>query len=195
MGLQVGSKAPDMSLDAVNADGSFGSYKIHEPGKWTVLFFYPLDFTFVCPTEINAFSDKVDEFTKIGARVLGCSIDSKFSHLAWSQKSRKEGGIAGLSYPLLADVNKSLADAFGVLLPAGIALRGVFIIDDEGTVQYGAVNNNSVGRSVDETLRVLKAFQQNKKTGEVCPANWHEGDMTMKPDPKKSLEYFEKAAK
>ena len=195
MGLQVGSKAPDMSLDAVNADGTFGNYKIHEPGKWTVLFFYPLDFTFVCPTEINAFADQYKEFEKLGARVLGCSIDSKFSHLAWSQKPRKEGGIQGITYPLLADVNKQLAEAFGVLTPGGVALRGAFLIDDEGIVQYAAVHNLSVGRSVDETLRVLKAFQQTKKTGEVCPANWNEGGMTMKPDPKKSMEYFEKAAK
>lgn len=194
MALQVGSKAPDFALDAVVNGGEFKQVKLSDyKGKWVVLFFYPLDFTFVCPTEIVAFQDHYADFAKSGAEVIGCSVDSKFSHLAWLEKPKKEGGIQGVKYPILADINKTVSRDYGVLVEgAGVALRGVFIIDDEGTVQYAAIHNLSVGRSVEETLRVLHAFQHTKKTGEVCPAGWTEGGDTMKPDWNKSKDYFGK---
>ena len=191
----VQKAAPDFKADAVVGklfkSVSLSDYK----GKWLVLYFYPLDFTFVCPTEITAFSDKQEEFTKIGAEVVGCSIDSKFTHLAWINTPRKEGGLGDIKHPLLADVTKKIARDYDVLIEeAGIALRGLFIINPEGKVVYQVIHDLGVGRSVDETLRVIKAFQQVAKTGEVCPANWTEGKKTMKPDTQKSKEYFAAAA-
>jgi len=192
--LQVGQKAPAFKADASLGNDEFKSISIEDyKGKWLVLFFYPLDFTFVCPTEINAFSDEIEKFKKIGAEVLGVSVDSKFSHNAWTKLSRKEGGIQGLKYPLLADINKSIANDYGVLLPGGVALRGLFVIDPEGTLQHQTVNFLNFGRSTDETLRVVQAIQTAKTTGEVCPANWKPGDKTMKPDPVKSKEFFANA--
>ena len=187
----VQKPAPDFKADAVVGklfkSVSLGDYK----GKWLVLFFYPLDFTFVCPTEITAFSDRVAEFEKVGAEVVGCSIDSKFTHLAWINTPRKDGGLGDIKYPLLADVTKKIARDYGVLIEeAGIALRGLFIVNPEGKVVYQVVHDLGVGRSVDETLRVISAFQQVEKTGEVCPANWSAGKKTMKADPVKSKEYF-----
>ena len=169
---------------------SLGDFK----GKWVVLFFYPLDFTFVCPTEITAFSDRIQDFQKLGCEVLGCSVDSQFSHLAWINTSREKGGLGDLKYPLLADLDKKIAADYGVLLPSGIALRGLFLINPKGQIAYEVVHDLAVGRSVDETLRVLKAFQQVEKTGEVCPANWKEGSATMIPNPKDSQKYFSKKA-
>lgn len=189
--LQVGQKAPDFKADAALGNDEFKSLSLVDyKGKWLVLFFYPLDFTFVCPTEINAFSDNLETFKKLGAEVVGVSVDSKFSHNAWMKNPRKEGGIQGLKFPLLADINKTIAADYGVLLPAGIALRGLFIIDPEGVLQYQVVNFLNFGRSTEETLRVLEAIQYVKKTGEVCPANWKSGQKGMIPDPVKSKEYF-----
>jgi alkyl hydroperoxide reductase subunit AhpC len=190
----VQKKAPDFAADAVLADGSFKNIKLSDyKGKWVVLFFYPLDFTFVCPTEIIAFSDRIADFKAIGAEVVGVSVDSKFSHLAWRNTARNQGGLGDLGYPLVADLNKSIARDYGCLIEeAGIALRGLFIIDPEGTVRAAIVHDLPVGRSVDETLRVIKAFQFVAKHGEVCPANWTEGKATMKADPKGSKEYFAK---
>ncbi|MBI4042002.1 MAG: peroxiredoxin [Deltaproteobacteria bacterium] len=160
-------------------------------GKWLVLFFYPLDFTFVCPTEITAFSDYVEKFRKLGAEVVGCSVDSHYSHLAWVNTPRVEGGLGELKFPLLSDLTKNIARSYGVLLEqAGISLRGLFIINPEGKVQYHLVHDLGVGRNVEEVLRVLEALQQTAKTGEVCPANWAPGKKTMKPDPTGSKEYF-----
>ncbi len=192
--LQVGQKAPVFKADAALGNDEFKSLSIEDyKGKWLVLFFYPLDFTFVCPTEINAFSDEIDKFKKVGAEVLGVSVDSKFSHNAWTKRPRKEAGIHGLKYPFLADMNRTIANDYGVLLPWGIALRGRFVIDPEGTLQYQTVNFLNFGRSTDETLRVIQAMQTAKQTGEVCPANWKPGDKTMKPDPVKSKEFFANA--
>jgi alkyl hydroperoxide reductase subunit AhpC len=193
----VQKNAPDFKATAVLPDGSFKDIKLSDyKGKWVVLFFYPLDFTFVCPTEILAFSDAKAEFDKVGAQVLGVSVDSHFTHLAWTQMDRKEGGLSGLTYPLVADLNKSIARDYGVLIEeAGIALRGLFIINPEGKVAAATVHDLPVGRSTDETLRVIKAFQFVAKHGEVCPANWSEGKATMKADPKGSKEYFGKANK
>lgn len=192
MSAVVGKQAPQFKLDAVH-QGQFKNIALEDyKKKWVVLFFYPLDFTFVCPTEILAFSDRLDEFKKLGAEVLGVSIDSKFTHLAWTERPRNQGGIEGLRYPLLADMNKEVAQAYGVLADGGVALRGLFIIDPDGVVQHATVNNLGVGRSVDETLRVLQAFQFVRDHGEVCPANWQPGGDTMKPDWQKSKQYFSK---
>ena len=187
----VGRKAPEFALEGV-LNGKFDTYRLTDyKGRWVVLFFYPLDFTFVCPTEILAFSDRIGEFRKINAEILGASVDSKYSHLAWTEKPREEGGIKSLAYPLLADLKKELAEEYGVLDEAGaVALRGLFLVDPDGIVQHATINNNSVGRSVDETLRVLQAFQYVKEHGEVCPADWKPGTKAMKADWEKSKEYF-----
>lgn len=188
----VGRKAPEFTAEGV-LNGRFGTYKLSDfRGKWLVLFFYPLDFTFVCPTEILAFSDRLEEFKRLNAEVVGASVDSKYSHLAWTEKKREEGGISGLRYPLIEDMRKELAEEFGVLSEDGtVALRGLFLVDPDGVVQHATVNNLSVGRSVDEALRILQAFQYVREHGEVCPADWKPGEKTMKADWKKSKEYFE----
>ena len=187
----VGRQAPEFALEGV-LNGRFATYRLSDyKGKWVVLFFYPLDFTFVCPTEILAFSDRLGEFRSLGAEVLGASVDSKWSHLAWTEKPREEGGIKGLAYPLLEDLGKELAEEYGVLDEKGrVALRGLFIIDPDGVVQHATINNTAVGRSVDETLRVLQAFQYVREHGEVCPADWKPGAKAMKADWEKSKEYF-----
>lgn len=185
----VGTHAPQFRTDAVH-NGQFKEIALEDyRGKWVVLFFYPLDFTFVCPTEILAFSDKLDAFHEANAEVLGVSIDSKFTHLAWCDRPRDAGGIQGLKYPLLSDLNKQMAVDYGILRD-GVALRGLFIVDPEGIVQHATINNLGVGRSVDETLRLLKAFQFVAEHGEVCPANWQPGANSMKPDPEGSKEWF-----
>ncbi|MBK9063526.1 MAG: peroxiredoxin [Acidobacteria bacterium] len=192
----VGRQAPDFALEGV-LNGRFAHYRLSDyKGKWVVLFFYPLDFTFVCPTEILAFSDRLGEFKKLGAEVLGASVDSKYSHLAWTEKRREEGGIKGLAYPLLEDLGKELAEEYGVLAEDGkVALRGLFVIDPDGVVQHATINNLGVGRSVDETLRVLQAFQFVRENGEVCPADWKPGTKAMTADWEKSKEYFSTASK
>lgn len=160
-----------------------------------MLFFYPLDFTFVCPTEIIAFSDRIKEFRELNAEVVGVSVDSHFSHLAWTNLDRKQGGIGRIEYPLLADLTKKISNDYGVLIDdAGISLRGLFLIDPKQVVRQITINDLPVGRSVDETLRLIKAFQFVDKHGEVCPANWDEkkNKATIKPDPKGSQEYFSK---
>jgi peroxiredoxin (alkyl hydroperoxide reductase subunit C) len=190
----VQKSAPDFK--AVSVSGKlFKEIKLQDyKGKWLVLFFYPLDFTFVCPTEIIAFSDQIEDFRALGCEVLGCSVDSQFTHLAWINTPRKEGGLGEIRYPLLADVSKKIAQDYGILSDEGIALRGLFLINPKGTVVYSIVHDLAVGRNVDEILRVLKAFQQVEKTGEVCPANWKDGEKTMKADPVKSKEYFASVA-
>ncbi|MGI0493532.1 peroxiredoxin [Alkalinema pantanalense CENA528] len=190
--LRVGQAAPDFTATAV-VDQEFKTIKLSDyRGKYVVLFFYPLDFTFVCPTEITAFSDRYEEFSKLNTEVLGVSVDSEFSHLAWIQTDRKSGGVGDLNYPLVADLKKEISTAYNVLDPeAGVALRGLFIIDKEGIIQHSTINNLAVGRSVDETLRTLQAFQYTQShPDEVCPAGWQPGAATMNPDPVKSKEYF-----
>jgi peroxiredoxin 2/4 len=191
--LRVGTLAPDFTAKAVY-DQEFIDVKLSGyRGRYVVLFFYPLDFTFVCPTEITAFSDRYDEFKAINTEVLGVSVDSEFSHLAWIQTDRKSGGVGDLHYPLVADLKKEISAAYNVLDPdAGIALRGLFIIDKEGVIQHATINNLAFGRSVEETLRVLQAIQHvQANPDEVCPAGWKPGDKTMNPDPIKSKVYFE----
>lgn len=188
--------APDFEADAVVPGGEFKHLKLGDyQGKWVVLYFYPLDFTFVCPTEITAFSDRHQDFKALGVEVLGCSVDSQFSHLAWVNTPRDKGGLGKIEYPLLADVSKKIASDYAVLLPGGIALRGLFVINPKGVVVYEVVHDLNVGRNVDEVLRVIEAFQTSAKTGEVCPANWRKGAETMIPDPDKSQRYFAKHAK
>ena len=148
--------------------------------NYVVLFFYPYDFTFVCPTELHEFQAKAEEFNKLGAEIVGASSDSTHSHIAWLNTPKKQGGIEGVKYPIIADFNKTVAASYDVLLPEGAALRGTFIIDKKGVVQSQIVNNLPLGRNVDETLRTLKALQFTEKHGEVCPANWNEGDKAMK---------------
>jgi alkyl hydroperoxide reductase subunit AhpC len=191
--IQIGKPAPDFTVPAVVnkafQDVSLSSYK----GKYVVLFFYPLDFTFVCPTEITAFSDMADEFAKINTQILGCSVDSKFSHLSWINVPRKEGGLGDLKFPLLSDITKTIARDYNVLIEeAGITLRGVFIIDANGILKVSMVNDNAIGRNTKEVFRLVQAIQFNEKNGEVCPANWEPGSDTIKPDVAKSKEYFHK---
>nr|QUE29297.1 bas1 [Erythrotrichia welwitschii] len=187
----VGQTAPDFSGTAV-FDQEFQTIKLSDyKGKYLVLFFYPLNFTFVCPTEITAFSDKYDEFQQLNTEVVGASIDSEYSHLAWIQTERENGGLGDLKYPLLSDLTKEISKNYQVLTEKGVALRGLFIIDKEGVVQYSTVNNLEFGRSVEETLRVLQAIQYiQNNPDEVCPANWKPGEKTMTSDPIKSKEYF-----
>lgn len=170
--LRVGKTAPDVKAQALIPDGSFKDVRISDHrGRWVVLFFYPLDFTFVCPTEIRGFNAKYDEFRKLGAEVLTASTDSVFSHKAWV-----EHGLGKVRFPMLGDTNHEVSRAFGVLVAEkGVALRGTFIIDPEGVVQSAVVNNLAVGRNVDETLRTLQAFQ----TGELTPCEWKPGQKTL----------------
>ncbi|MFA6428885.1 MAG: peroxiredoxin [Patescibacteria group bacterium] len=169
---RIGKPAPAFSLEGLAPDGSFKTYSLADyKGKWVVFFFYPLDFTFVCPTEIQAFSSQLDEFTKLGAEVLGCSTDSCFSHKAWT-----EGKLGVLRYPLLSDLARAVSASYGVLIPEkGHTLRGTFIIDPEGNLRYALAHDNNVGRSVPEILRALSALQ----TGELCPVNWKPGEATL----------------
>ncbi|XP_022190371.2 peroxiredoxin-2 [Nilaparvata lugens] len=195
-GPKVQKPAPDFQGTAV-VNSDFKEIQLSDfKGKYLVLFFYPLDFTFVCPTEIIAFSDRIDEFKQLNAEVIGVSCDSHFSHLAWINTPRKDGGLGGLKYPLLADFSKEISKNYGVLIDGdGIPLRGLFIIDPESKIRQITVNDLPVGRSVDEVLRLIKAFQFVEKHGEVCPANWNPESPTIKPNPVESQEYFKKVNK
>jgi peroxiredoxin 2/4 len=178
--LRVGQIAPDFTATAV-VDRQFQKVKLSSYRKYVVLLFYPLDFTFVCPTEIIAFSDRHAEFQALNTEILGISVDSEFAHLAWIETERKMGGIGDINYPLVSDLKREISQAYNVLDPNfGAALRGLFIIDRSGIVQYATINNLSFGRSVDETLRVLQAIQhvQSNPT-EVCPVDWQPGSKTI----------------
>jgi alkyl hydroperoxide reductase subunit AhpC len=193
MSVLVTKEAPDFKAQAVMPDGSFQEVSLSQyRGKHVVLFFYPLDFTFVCPTEIIAFSEAVGQFEAAGVQVLGCSVDSHFTHLAWRNTPRKVGGLGDIKYPLIADLDKKIASAYDVLLPGGIALRGLFLIDRGGIVRHQVVNDLPLGRNVQEVLRMVQALQFFEQNGEVCPANWHQGETAMKADPKGSQAYFSK---
>ncbi|KAF5894825.1 peroxiredoxin-1-like, partial [Clarias magur] len=190
---KIGHPAPQFKVTAV-VDGQFKDVQLSDyRGKYVVLFFYPLDFTFVCPTEIIAFSDRAEEFRKIGCELLAASTDSHFSHLAWINTPRKQGGLGSMNIPLLADLNHSMCRDYGVLKDdEGIAFRGLFVIDDKGILRQITINDLPVGRSVDETLRLVQAFQFTDKHGEVCPAGWKPGSDTIVPDVEKSKEFFSK---
>ncbi|WP_102692816.1 peroxiredoxin [Rummeliibacillus pycnus] len=175
----VAKQAPRFEMDAVMPNKEFGKVSLEENmknDKWTVLFFYPMDFTFVCPTEITAMSDRFDEFEDLDAEIIGVSTDTIHTHLAWINKDRTDNGIGQLKYALAADHNQKVAKEYGVLIEEeGVALRGLFIINPEGELQYQVVHHNNIGRDVDEVLRVLQALQ----TGGLCPANWHPGDALL----------------
>lgn len=194
----VRKPAPEFEADALMPDGSFKTLRLKDfKGKYLVLFFYPLDFTFVCPTEIVAFSDRVKEFKDIGCEVVAASVDSKFSHLAWTQLPRNKGGLGKMDIPILADLNKDVARAYDALVNIegdgdnGVTYRALYIIDDKGVLRHITINDLPVGRNVDEYLRLVKAFQFTDKHGEVCPANWKPGLKSLKADPTGKLEYFE----
>merc|ERR1712096_223590 len=191
----ISKPAPPFSGTAV-PNGEFKELKLEDfLGKYLVFFFYPLDFTFVCPTEILAFNDRVEEFRKIGVEVVGCSVDSHFTHLAWMNTPRTEGGLGKLNIPLLSDLTHQISKDYGVYLEDnGISLRGLFIIDDKGILRQITMNDLPVGRSVDETLRLAQAFQYTDKHGEVCPAGWKPGKDTIIPDPVNKLKYFSKTS-
>lgn len=192
MAVLVGKQAPDFSATAV-VNGEFkDNFKLSDlKGKYVVMFFYPLDFTFVCPTELHTFQDKLEEFKKRGCEVIGVSVDSQHTHLAWLNTAKEDGGIQGVQYPLVADLTKSIARDYDVLIhDAGVALRGTFLIDREGVVKHQTVNDLPLGRNIDEYVRLLDALQFTEEHGEVCPANWEKGSKSMKPDVAGLKDYF-----
>jgi alkyl hydroperoxide reductase subunit AhpC len=191
MAVLVQQAAPDFTAQAVMPNGSFQEVKLSDyRGRYVVLFFWPLDFTFVCPTEIIAFSDRAADFEKLGVQILGVSTDSHFTHLAWRNVPRSEGGLGEIAYPLVSDLNKQISRDYDVLLDAGIALRGLFLIDKDGVVRHQVVNDLPLGRNIDEALRMVQALQYFEQNGEVCPANWEEGSRTIKPTVSESKEFF-----
>lgn len=194
----VCQKAPNFTAAAVMADGSIKEdFSLADyAGKYVVLFFYPLDFTFVCPSEILAHNSRVTAFAERGVQVIGISIDSQFTHAAWRNTSTDKGGIGPVAFPLVADVKHEIAQAYGVEHPqAGVALRGSFLIDRDGIIQHMTINNLPLGRNVDEMLRVVDALQFTEEHGEVCPAGWNKGDEGMKPDAGGVADYLAKHAK
>ncbi len=191
MAVLVQKPAPDFKAQAVLPDGSFADVSLSQyRGKYVLLFFYPLDFTFVCPTEIIAFSERAAEFEQLGVQILGVSVDSHFSHLAWRNTPRTEGGIGDIRYPLVADLSKQIARDYDVLAGESVALRGLFLIDKDGLVRHQVVNDLPLGRSVDEALRMVSALQFFEANGEVCPADWKEGKRTIRPTVDQSKEFF-----
>lgn len=192
MGVLVGKQAPDFTATAVQGDEILENFKLSDyKGKYIVFFFYPLDFTFVCPTELHAFNEKLEEFKKRGVEVIAASVDSHFSHLAWLNTSVKDGGIEGVSYPIVSDINKTISVDYDVLVDGeGVAYRGLFLIDKDFVVRHQVINDLPLGRSVEEALRMVEALQFSDKYGDVCPADWHEGDKSMKPTQDGLHEYF-----
>jgi alkyl hydroperoxide reductase subunit AhpC len=193
----VGTPAPDFTAKAVVGndfvDYTLSSNWTGKGSRHTLLFFYPLDFTFVCPTEIIAFSDRIEEFRRRGVSVVGVSVDSEYSHLAWKGTPRSQGGLGEIHYPLVADLKKEIATRYDVLAPDGTAYRGLFLIDQAGIVRHALVNDHPLGRSVDEALRTVDALQHHERHGEVCPADWKPGEAAMVAHPVKSRTYFAKA--
>jgi peroxiredoxin 1 len=192
--LKLTKAAPNFQGTAV-VDGDFKEISLSDyRGKYLVFFFYPLDFTFVCPTELIAFSDRAEEFRSIGCELVACSTDSHFSHLAWTNLPRKQGGLGNMKIPLLADKSGDISRRYGVLIEEdGVAFRGLFVIDEKGNLRQITINDLPVGRSVDEALRLVQAFQFTDKHGEVCPAGWKPGADTMKPNVTDSKTYFQKS--
>jgi peroxiredoxin 2/4 len=193
----VTQEAPDFTAQAVMPDNSFGELTLSKfRNKYVVLFFYPLDFTFVCPSEILAFNKRLAEFKEKNCEVIGVSVDSKFTHLAWKKTSVEDGGIGNVQYPLVEDLNKNIARSYGILLNNEVALRGLFLIDTRGFVRHSVINDLPLGRSVGEALRMLDALQfVETHGGEVCPANWQEGQESMKASPAGVAEYLKKHGK
>jgi len=184
MSTLVTNQAPDFTAKAVLGDDSIVEFTLSDiakDGKYTLLFFYPLDFTFVCPSEIIAFDKALEEFHARNCEVVGVSVDSEYTHYAWKNTPRDKGGIGAIQYPLVADLSKSISEAYGVLLGGAVALRGLFIIDRKGIVRHALVNDLPLGRSVAEAIRVLDALQFTEEHGDVCPANWQKGEAAMTP--------------
>jgi len=195
--MLVTKKAPNFTAAAVLGDnqivGDFNLYKNF--GKnGTVVFFYPMDFTFVCPSEIIAFDNRLEEFKERGINVIGVSVDSQFSHFAWKSTDVKNGGIGNVRYPLVADITKQIARDFDVLLNDSVALRGSFLIDKDGTVRHAVINDLPLGRNIDEMIRVVDAMLYTNEHGEVCPAGWNKGDKAMKADKDGVADYLSKNA-
>jgi peroxiredoxin (alkyl hydroperoxide reductase subunit C) len=192
----VTKAAPDFTANAVMPNNAISELKLSSyRGKYVVMFFYPLDFTFVCPSEIIAFDKALDKFKAKNAEVIGVSVDSEYSHFAWKNTPVEKGGIGQVKFPLVADLKKNIARDYDVLIDDGVALRGLFLIDKEGIVRHAVINDLNLGRSVDEAVRMLEALQFTEKYGEVCPANWHEGEEGMKPTAEGVAEYLAKHAK
>ena len=191
MSVLVSKAAPEFTAQAVMADNTFQEISLSDyKGKYVVLFFYPLDFTFVCPSELIAFDHRLNEFKERGVEVIGVSIDSHFSHLAWKNTEVNNGGIGNVQYPLIADIDKSITDAYDMRTGPGIALRGSFLIDKEGVVQHQVVNNLPLGRDIGEMLRIVDALQFTEEHGEVCPAGWNKGKAGMKASTEGVAEYL-----
>lgn len=196
MSTLVTKEAPNFTATAVYGDNEIKDLELSSyKGKYVVLFFYPLDFTFVCPSEIIAFDKKLDVFKKKGVEVIGVSVDSQFSHYAWKNTKVEDGGIGNVKFPLVADLDKKISADYGVLLDAGVALRGLFLIDKEGIVRHSVINDLPLGRNVDEALRMVDALQFTEEHGEVCPANWKDGDEAMKPTAEGVADYLSKHGK
>jgi len=195
--MLVTKKAPDFTATAVLANGSivedFNLYK-NLGSKGAVVFFYPLDFTFVCPSEIIAFSHRIDEFTSRGVNVIGVSVDSQFSHFAWRETPVENGGIGKVKYPLVADITKQISRDFDVLFGDSVALRGSFLLDADGTVRHAVINDLPLGRNIDEMIRMVDTMIFTNEHGEVCPAGWQKGDEGMKADTKGVADYLAKNA-
>lgn len=197
MSVLVGKEAPDFTAKAVMPNNEIKAdfnLKSHIKGKVGVVFFWPLDFTFVCPSEIIAFDNRVDEFKKRGAEVIGVSVDSHFTHLAWKNTPVDKGGIGNIRFPMVADLTKSIARAYDVLLGDEVAFRGTFMIDKKGIVRHQVVNDLPLGRNVDEALRMLDALNFVEEHGEVCPANWKQGEKAMKPTAEGVASYLKEHA-
>jgi peroxiredoxin 2/4 len=197
MAVLVTREAPDFTATALMPDGSFKSdFKLSSlRGQKVVLFFYPLDFTFVCPSELLAFHNRIKDFQGKKTQVVGCSIDSHFTHMAWTNTAVEQGGVGKLAYPLVSDLNKSIARAYDVLLNEAVALRGTFFIDEQGVVRHQLVNDLPLGRNIDEMLRMIDAWDFHKQHGEVCPANWTKGKSGMKPTKEGVASYLAANAK
>ena len=197
MSVKVTQAAPEFTATAVMPDNSFNEkFQLADyRGKYVLLFFYPLDFTFVCPSEIIAFNQRLKEFEERGVQVVGVSVDSHFTHWAWKNTPVEKGGIGNIQYPLVADLTKQISREYGVLFNDAIALRGLFLIDKEGVVRHLLINDLPLGRSIDEALRVIDALQYTEENGEVCPANWRKGQAAMKPTADGVAEYLSKHAK
>ena len=197
MSVLVGKTAPDFTATAVMANNEINEkFNLHTylKGKPAVLFFYPLDFTFVCPSEIIAFDKRLEEFKSRGVEVIGVSVDSHFSHIAWKNTAINDGGIGQVQYPLVADLTKQIAKDYDVLVNDAVALRGTFLIDDKGVVRHQVVNDLPLGRNIDEAIRMVDSLQFFEKNGEVCPAGWNKGKDGMKADAKGVSEYLTKNA-
>jgi peroxiredoxin (alkyl hydroperoxide reductase subunit C) len=188
----VSKIAPDFNAKAAIGNKIVEDFSISQfLGRYVIFFFYPLDFTFVCPTELHAFQDQLEEFEKRQCEVIACSVDSCHTHHAWLNTPRKQGGIEGIDYPIVSDLNKTIAKDYGVLnIQEGIAFRGLFLIDRQGIIWHQIINDLPLGRSVDETLRILDALIYFEQNGEVCPANWQKGERSMKPTKEGLERYF-----